>query len=56
MRFQKNLKILLASRLIGNYTTSLLTWMVGFVVFGGTSLIYGVVVPCSAFDVAFSIE
>ena len=55
-QFQKNLKILSDSRLIGNYTTSLPPWMVGLVVFGGTDPISGVAVPCSAFDVAFSKE
>ncbi len=55
-QFQKNLKILSDSRLIGNHTTSLLPWMVGLVVFGGTDPISGVVVPCSAFDIAFSKE
>jgi hypothetical protein len=30
--------------------------MVGLVVFAGTNPISGVVVPCSAFDVAFSRE
>ncbi len=52
-QFQKNLKILSDSRLIGNYSTSLPPWMVGLVVFGGTDPISGVVVPCSAFDIAF---
>jgi hypothetical protein len=55
-QFQKNLKILSDSRLIGNYTTSFPPWMVGLAVFGGTNPIYGVVVPCSAFDIAFSRE
>ena len=53
-QFQKNLKILSDSRLIGNYTTSLPPWMVGLVVFGGTNPISGVAVSFSAFHVAFS--
>ncbi len=55
-QFQKNLKILSDSRLIGYYTTSLPQWMVGLVVFGGTDLVSGVVVPCSAFEMGFSKE
>ncbi len=55
-QFQKNLKILSDSRLIGYYTTSLPPWMVGLVVFGGTDLVSGVVVPCSAFEMGFSKE
>ena len=55
-QFQKNLKILSDSRLIGNYSTSLPPWMVGLVVFGGTDPISGVVVLCSAFDMGFSKE
>ncbi len=55
-QFQKNLKILSDSSLIGNYTTSLPPWMVGLAMFGGTDPISSVVVPCSAFDVAFSKE
>ena len=38
MQFQNNLKILLESRFIGKYTTSLPAWMVGLVVFRGTNL------------------
>eukprot|EP00804_Cyclotella_cryptica_P004941 CCRYP_014074-RB/>CCRYP_014074-RB protein AED:0.33 eAED:0.33 QI:0/0/0/1/0/0/2/0/201 len=34
--FVKNLKILSNARLMGNYATSLLAWMVGLMVFGGT--------------------
>ncbi|KAL7474304.1 hypothetical protein ACHAW6_000283, partial [Cyclotella cf. meneghiniana] len=55
-QFQKNLKILSGSRLIGNYTTSLPPWMVGLVVFGGTDPVSGVVVPCSAFNLGFAKE
>jgi hypothetical protein len=55
-QFVKNLKILSDARLIGNYNIGLPPWMVGLVVFGGTDPISGVVVPCSAFNVAFSKE
>ena len=55
-QFQKNLKILSDSTLIGYYTTSLPPWMVGLVVFGGTNTVSGVVIPCSAFEMGFSKE
>ncbi len=55
-QFQNNLKILSDSRLIANYTTGLLPWMNGLVVFGGTDTISSVVISCSAVDIAFSTE